>query len=128
MESNTAFPNGERRPPERARKYRQAAIIYFAYGVYYLAGVIGLGRRSGWVMHGYNPIFAWVLIPVGALITIAFPIFVWRQVRWFTCALAIVVFARSVYLFSQLTLPSFLGPFIVAAVAAWMLARAGWDL
>lgn len=108
-------------------RYRQAALVYFAYGVYYLAGIIGLGWRSGWVMHGYSPIFAWVLVPIGALITVGFPIVIWRGVRWFTRALAIVVFARSVYLFTQMTIPSFSSPFIVAAVAAWMLTRAGWQ-
>ncbi len=114
--------------PELRRKYRQAAVVYFAYGVYYLAGVIGLGRRSGWTLHGYGPITAGLFIAVGTAITIAFPFFVWRQVRWFTRALAIVVFARSAYLFTELTLPSFLGPFLVAVAAAWVLTRAGWDL
>ncbi len=114
--------------PELARKYHQAAVVYFAYGVYYLSGIVGLGRRSGWTLHGYSPVWALVLIPIGAVITLVFPYFIWKQVRWFTRALAIIVFLRSVYLFSQLGAPAFLGPFMVAAAAAWMLTRAGWGL
>ncbi len=110
------------------RKYHQAALVYFAYGVLYLARVIALGERSGWNLHGYSPIYAWILLPVGLAITIGFPILIWRQIRWFTMALALVVFVRSVYLFIQANVDFFIGPFFVAAVTAWMLARAAWDL
>jgi hypothetical protein len=111
-----------------ARKYHGAAVFYFGYGVYYLARIIALGRRSDWNLHGFSPALAWGLIFVGILITVAFPYFIWRQVRWFTVALAIVVFLRSVYLFSQGNVDFFLAPFLVTAAAAWMLARAAWDL
>ena len=111
----------------RARKYQQAAVFYFGYGALYLAKVTALGMRSDWNLHGYPPILAWVLLPVGLGITVAFPYLIWRQIRWFTIALAILVFVRTVYLFTQ-DLQFFLGPFIVAAATAWMLARAAWDL
>lgn len=116
------------RDAARALKYRQAAILYFAYGVLYLARVVTLGVRSGWEMHGYPPVAAWILIPVGALITVVFPYFIWRQVRWLTAVLALVVFVRAVYTFVQPNVGFFLGPFMVTAVTAWMLARAAWDL
>lgn len=112
----------------RAAKYHQAAVLYFAYGVLYLAKVVTLGASSGWNMHGYSRLTAWILIPVGALITVIFPYFIWRRVRWFTAALAVLVFARSVYLFVRPEVGFFMGPFLVAAVTAWMLARAAWDL
>ncbi len=114
--------------PELARKYRQAALVYLGYGVLYLARVVAMGARSGWNLHGYPTWVAWVFLPLGLAITVAFPYFIWRQVRWFTIALAIVVFARSVYLFAQPNTDVFLGPFLVSAVATWMLARAAWDL
>lgn len=113
---------------ERALKYRQAAVLYFAYGVLYLSKVVVMGRESGWNMHGYPRWVAWIFIPVGAIITIAFPYFIWRQVRWFTMVLAAVVFIRAVYLFVQPEVGFYLGPFLVAAATAWMLARAAWDL
>ncbi len=112
----------------RTRKYHQAAIVYFGYGVLYLARVVAMGERSGWNLHGYSPIYAWILLPLGLAITIGFPILIWRGVRWFTMALAIVVFIRAVYLFIQANVAFFLGPFLVAAITAWMLARAAWDL
>jgi hypothetical protein len=112
----------------RARKYRQAAVLYFAYGVFYLARVIALGERSAWNLHGYPRALGWVMLGVGAVITVTFPIFIWRGVRWFTLALAVVVFVRSVYVFVQPNVAFFLGPFLVTAVTAWALARAAWDL
>lgn len=126
-ESYADAPSGAR-DPARALKYRQAAVLYFAYGVLYLARVVTLGARSGWDMHGYPRAVAWVLIPVGAVITVVFPYFIWRQVRWFTAVLSLFVFARAVYVFVQPNVGFFLGPFLVAAVTAWMLARAAWDL
>ena len=79
-------------------------------------------------MHGYPQWVAWILIPVGALITIAFPYLIWRQVRWFTMVLAVLVFIRAVYLFVQPEVGFYLGPFVVSAATAWMLTRAAWDL
>ena len=121
---STAAPASDR----PTRKYHQAALVYFAYGVLYLSRVFALGLRSDWNLHGYPSYLAWILLPVGLVITVAFPYFIWRQVRWFTMALAIVVFIRTVYLFAQGNVDFFFGPFLVAAVTAWMLARAAWDL
>lgn len=129
MSSDTLPGNGPREETAvQARKYQQAAVVYFGYGVLYLARVVSMGMRSGWNLHGYSPVLAWILLPVGLLITLAFPYFIWRGVRWFTMALAIVVFVRAVYLFIQANVDFFFGPFVVTAVTAWMLARAAWDL
>lgn len=116
------------RDQARERKYHQAAIVYFAYGVLYFARVFALGVRSDWNLHGYPSIAAWVLLPLGLIISVVFPYFIWRRVRWFTMALAVVVFVRAAYLFTQSNVDFFMGPFLVTAVAAWMLARAAWDL
>jgi hypothetical protein len=112
----------------RTVKYHQAAVLYFAYGVLYLSKVVMLGKQSGWNMHGYPSWVAWIAIPLGAIITITFPYLIWRQVRWFTMVLAVIVFIRTVYLFVQPEVGFYLGPFLVAAPTAWMLARAAWDL
>lgn len=130
METKSAAvdsPQGSSLDP-RTRKYRQAAVVYFGYGAFYLSRIVALGIRSDWNLHGYSPVFAWILIPAGLLITVGFPFIIWRGVRWFTVALAIVVFIRSIYLFAQPNTDFFLGPFLVTALAAWMLARAAWDL
>ena len=112
----------------RAVKYHQAAVLYFAHGVLYLAQVVALGVRSGWEMTNHPRAPVWIFLPLGALITVALPYFVWRQVRWLTAVLAALVFATAVYFFVQPNVGFFLGPFLVAAVTAWMLARAAWDL
>ncbi len=67
--------------PIRARKYHQAAIVYFGYGVLYPARIIALGERSGWNLHGYSPLYAWILLPLGLAVTIGFPILIWRRAR-----------------------------------------------
>lgn len=110
------------------RKYHQAAVVYFAYGVLYFTRFLALGLRSGWNVHGYPKIVAWGALPLGLIFTLVFPYFIWRRVRWFTMALAVVVFVRAAYLFTQSNTDFFMGPFLVTAVAAWMLARAAWDL
>jgi hypothetical protein len=124
-ESGTGAAATEKR---RTQKYRQAAVLYFAYGVLYLSKVVMMGKQSGWNMHGYPSWVAWIFIPVGAIVTLSFPYFIWRQVRWFTMILAVVVFMRAVYLFAKPEVGFYLGPFLVTAAAAWMLARAAWDL
>jgi hypothetical protein len=128
MSSSPNPPAGSVELNALARKYRQAAVCYFGYGVLYLARIVALGVRSGWNLHGYPRAVAWIFLPLGLLITLAFPYFIWRQVRWFTMALAIVVFIRAVYLFSQSNTGFFLAAFFVSAVTAWLLARAAWDL
>lgn len=112
-----------------SRKYRQAAVFYFGYGVFYLAGVLGQARQTGWRLHGLDPIWAAIFLPLGAIVAVVFAYLVWREVTWFTRALAILVFIRAAWLFMDINIqPLFLGPFFIAAVTAWMLARAGWDL
>lgn len=112
-----------------SRKYRQAAVFYFGYGVLYLAGVLGQGRQTGWRLHGLDPIWAAIFLPLGALVAVGFAYLVWREITWFTRALAILVFARAAWLFMDISIqPLFLGPFFVAVATAWMLTRAGWDL
>jgi hypothetical protein len=113
----------------RRRKYRQAAVFYFGYGVLYVAGVLGLARRTGWWLHGLRPIWTFVFLPLGAAIAVVFAILVARQIRWFTRLLAVLVLGRAAFLFMEIHVqPVMVGPALVAAATAWMLARAGWDL
>ncbi len=112
-----------------ARKYHQAAVFYFGYGVFYTAGVLGQGRQTSWNLHGLPPVFALIFIPIGIAIAIGFAYLIWRQIQLFTRVLAVLVLARAAWLFMDINLqPLFLGPFFIAAATAWMLARAGWDL
>src|SRR4030095_8962288 len=71
----------------QARKYNQAAIGYFVYGLIYLGGAIYLGRI------GKGPDGAvWYLI--GAAMAFGFPYLIWRRFKWMTRGLAVLVLVR----------------------------------
>ena len=73
-----------------ARKYRQAAIGYFVYGLIYLAGAIYLGR----IGRGPAGTVWWYLI--GAAMALGFPYLIWNRFKWVTRVLAVLVFVRVV--------------------------------
>ena len=72
----------------RARKYAQAAIGYFAYGVIYLTGAIYLGR----IGKGPDGTVWWYLI--GAAMAFGFPFLIWKRFKWVTRILAVLVLIR----------------------------------
>lgn len=126
-----------------ARKYHQAAISYFIYGVIYLGGAVYLSvtgevpraRLSGGVI--------WFLM--GALFVFGLPPLIWMGFKWVTRILAVLVAIRLIGLvrviagYSGQTVPFSGGLeipviwgavafFIVAAVTCFMLIRAGWNV
>src|SRR5919108_857219 len=74
----------------RARRYNQAAIGYLVYGVIYLAGAIHLGR----IGKGPDGSVWWYLI--GAAMAFGSPYLIWKQFKWVTRILAVLVFVRVV--------------------------------
>lgn len=121
-----------------SRKYRQAAVAYLIYGLIYLAGAIYLGQV------GKGPPGGPLWYVIGALMALGFPVLIWFEFKWVTRALAILVFIRVIGLLriglrterENVPLPwggeisLQLGAFVfllVAAVACFLLARAGWQ-
>jgi len=72
----------------RTRKYNQAAIGYFVYGVIYLTGAIYLGR----IGKGPDATLWWYLI--GAAMAFGFPWLIWKRFKWVTRILAVLVLVR----------------------------------
>lgn len=123
------------------KKYRQAAVGYFVYGVVYLAGAIymavaGISERAA-----ADGSVLWFVL--GAVMVAAFPLMVWFQFKWVTRALALLVFVRVGALsrmfaegaWYQVPFPGgaevsaaygaalFL---VISLMAALLLVRAGW--
>lgn len=120
------------------KKYHQAAIAYFVYGlIYWLGGYylieVGVSARGG---------TTWLLI--GAAFVFLIPPLIWHGFKWFTRVLALLVLvrvgglAREILTDEGRTVPSPLGSgevpmvvgavifLIVAAVTAGLLLRAGF--
>ena len=122
----------------RAQKYNQAAIAYLVYGVIYLAGAIYLG----WIGKGPDGTARWYLI--GAAMAFGFPYLIWKQFKWVTRLLAVLVLVRVIGLL-RIALRSGTQPvplpwggetttsagaiafMLVAAITCVLLARAGWE-
>jgi hypothetical protein len=122
----------------QARKYRQAAVGYLIYGVIYLAGAIFLGR----IGRGPDGTVWWYLI--GAAMAFGFPYLIWRQSRWMTRVLAVLVLVRVIGLLriaaraesDPVPLPwggeiatshGAIVFMLIAVTACLLLARAGWQ-
>jgi hypothetical protein len=121
------------------RAYRQAALTYLAYGVIYLGGAIYLGT----VGLG-PPAAAWYWYVAGGALVVFLPVLIWKEFKWVTRILAVLVFVRvlgltriiirdegvmvpmpwGVELSQVYGAVAFL---VVAAVTCLMLVRAGWS-
>jgi hypothetical protein len=122
-------------PPERVRKFRQAAFVYMHVALLYEFSVVALWRAGLMPVDRGHPV---VWIAVGAVIAGAVVWGLWSwQNRWF---------ARVIWALHALRLPAVLGSaffatsgavippsfyrmaLIVILINLWALARAGWDL
>ena len=126
------------------KKYHQAAVTYLVYGLIYWSGGFylieaGISQQSG---------VAWFII--GGLFILLFPPLIWnggrsKILKWFTRLLAVFLVVRLIGLFRVILnddgvmVPVPWGGevalvygaivfMLVAAVACWMLARAGWNI
>ena len=126
------------------RKYHQAAVTYLVYGLIYWGGGFylietGISQQSG---------AAWFVI--GGLFIVLFPPLIWyggrsKILKWFTRLLAVFLVVRLIGLLrvilnddgvmvplpwgGEIALVYGAAAFmLVAAVACWMLARAGFQV
>ena len=124
-------------------RYRQAAITYLIYGIIYFSGAayitaIGMTRR------GFEGIGGYIFFGIALMFLIAFPILIWRENKWFTRILSIVIGYRIFELFrivfgdsdkmvpvpggAEISMQVGAGIFLVVAlVTMGMLIRAGWQ-
>ncbi len=137
----------------REAKFRQAAWTYFGYGLVYLVGAvyltaIGIGARGA--TRSSPAWLALFTITIGALFVVLFPWLIGRGARhrgylWFTRLLALFLLVRVVGVVQVAWAPNVptvplpgggevsmsLGAWVFAAIAlmaAFMVARAGWNL
>lgn len=123
----------------QTQKYHHAALTYLVYGLLYLSGAVYLAQmnvvaRSGWM---------WFVI--GILFVLVLPPLIWKEFKWITRILAVLVFVRVAGLGQtiltsngetvplpwngELALRTGATIFLlIAAVTGAMLARAGWNL
>ena len=122
----------------QARKYQDAAVGYFVYGLIYLAGAIYLDR----IGRGPGGSVWWYLI--GAAMAFGFPYLIWKRFKWMTRVLALLVLVRVIGLVriaaraesDSVPLPwggeiatsqGAVAFMLIAGVTCVLLVRAGWQ-
>ena len=121
-------------PPERARKFRQAAIVYLHYAVLYEIGAWVLWQR-GLFPETRGPEAVWFLAgaAVAGLVTWALW---WGRWAWFAHALWVLLALRlptlieGAFLGGGVEIPSglYLAAALVVLVTMGAVARAAWDV
>lgn len=135
-EGNAGRERPDRTP--RARKFRQAAIVYLHVGLVYEFAVFAFWRRG--VISPERHVWLWLL--VGALVVASVVWGLWRwQNAWFARTIWALHALRLPWLIEHaffqtapaqatMTVPAsfYLAAIAVVLVNLWMLARAGWDV
>lgn len=126
------------------RKYRQAAVAYFVYGIIYLSGAIYVAR-TGIVDRDISGGYGWIYFLLGGILVVGIPLLIRYGSKWVTRILVVLILVRVGGLGRVLleegarpvpapwggSVPMGLGAGVflaVAVVAGVLLARAGWDL
>lgn len=123
-----------RHPPERGRKFRQAAIAYLHYGVLYLFGAWALLER-GLFPQVRGPEWMWFGAGVAIGAIVVWGLWWWQnpwfaRVIWALVALRLPTLIEGAFLGSALDIaPGFyLAAGLVVLGNLWFLARAAWDV
>ncbi len=114
-----------RSPEERAKKYRQAAVVFGAVSVVYFA-VLAWKRPP-------HPVEPWLAVAVGgtALLFIGvLSLLIWRGRRWLVLLLLVLYVGRTAW--SVVAIQSYGGVFVAVVLLHLLvlafLVRAGFDL
>jgi len=128
----------------RQQRYKQAALTYLLYGLIYLGGAL-YAAETGIALRAMEGSSRWWFL-AGAIVTIAFPILIYKQFKWFTRAVVFLLLIRVAGLVKVILGPEaskavplpwggemplvvgVIGFMLVALTACIMLARAAWDL
>lgn len=131
----TAAFGAARHPPERARKFRQAAIVYLHYALLYWFGAWALHQR-GLFPEARGPAWAWFAAGAAIALVVVAALW-WWQNPWFARAIWALVALRLPTLIEGAFLEGaaariapglYLAAGIVVLVVLWALARAAWDV
>ncbi|MDX1622916.1 MAG: hypothetical protein R3199_02930 [Gemmatimonadota bacterium] len=124
-----------RHPPERAAKFRQAAIVYLHYGLLYWMGAWALWER-GLFPSARGPEWAW--FAAGAAIALAVTAALWwwqnvwfARVLWALVALRLPTLIEGAFLeggAARISPGLYLAAGLVVLAVLWALARAAWDV
>ncbi len=121
-------------PPERTRKFHQAAIVYLHYAILYEAGAYVLLQR-GLFPGTRGP--EWVWFVTGAAIAALVIVLLWwwqnvwfARVMWVLVALRLPTLFEGAFFGSDLQIPPMLyaAAALVVLLNLWALARAAWDV
>ena len=121
--------------PARARKFRQAAIVYVHYGVLYLVGARVLVERDLFPA-ARGPEWAWFAAGMGVGALMVAGLWWWQNV-WLARALWLLVALRLPTLVEgaffggpggEIPQGLYLAAALVVLVNLWALARAAWDV
>ena len=121
-------------PPERARKFRQAAIAYLHYGVLYLFGAYAILQR-GLFPEARGP--EWMWFGAGTLIGVVVVSGLWwwqnpwfARLVWLLVALRLPTLIEGAFLGSGLDIAPglYLAAGLVVLANLVFLARAAWDV
>jgi len=121
-------------PAPRARKFRQAAIVYLHYAVLYEVGAWVLLER-GLFPTTRGPEWIW-FVAGAAIAALVIAGLWWWQNRWFARVIWVVVALRlptlleGTFFGSELEVPTALyaAAAFVVLINLWALARAAWDV
>jgi len=127
---------------QSTRRYRAAAAAYFVYGLLYLAGAIYLGQVGASPRALRADSIWWYLL--GGAMVVVLPLLIWKQFKWVTRGLALLVFLRVMGLARLFLSPGWdmvplpwegqiseaygAGVFLVVSLGTcWLLVHAGWS-
>lgn len=120
--------------PERAKKFRQAAIAYLHYAALYWYGSLAL-YRADLFPDARGPVAAWFAFGIAIPAIVVWGLW-WWQDRWFARVVWAVISYRLPFLMdgaflggAERVAPGFyLAAGLVVIAVMWMLARAAWDV
>ncbi len=122
-------------PPERSRKFRQAAFVYLHLGILYEAAAWVM-LEHGMLPLGFGPPWLYLLLGAGVVALVFWGLYrlenVWvARAIWGIQALRFpALISRAFVEQADATMPTafYVAAMIIVLTSMWALARAGWDL
>jgi len=121
-------------PESRARKFRQAAIVYLHVAILYEAAALQMARQ-GLLPDRFGSPWIWMVMGASIAVVIVFGLYWWQDVWlarivWVLHGFRLPALVRGAFFTPDGRLPPafYIVAIVVVVVNLWMLARAGWDV